>query len=59
MGHILAGAAAVAVPVDGRGKDGDPVVLGEVTDHRPFLAVGRDLDPVMVDRDSRQTVFHC
>jgi hypothetical protein len=59
MGRILAGAAAVAVPVDGLGKDGDPVVLGEVTDHRPFLAVGRDLDLVMVDGDRRQTVFHC
>ena len=59
MGRILAGAAAVAVTVDGLGKDGDPVVLGEVADHCPFLAVGRDLDLVMVDRDRRQTVFHC
>ncbi len=40
MGRILAGAAAVAVLVDGLGKDGDPVVLGEVTDHRPLLAGG-------------------
>lgn len=59
MGRILAGAAAVAVTVDGLGKDGDPVVLGEVADHCPFLAVGRDLDLVMVERDRRQTVFHC
>ena len=28
MGRILAGTAAVGVPVDGLGKDGDPVVLG-------------------------------